>query len=110
MKKKDTGIYFKCSRKEKDTIRKNAGLCGLNQGEYILKRALGFETGPVQPDVLYDLYGKLCDLCNRVDLGVSSETELRLVDLIVEIRETLMLPGKEKVQWQQPDSGRSKEG
>ena len=110
MKEKDTGIYFKCSRKDKDRIKKNAGLCGLNQGEYLLKRALGFEIKPVQPELLYDLYGKLCDLCNQVDLNGKSETESKLVDLIVEMRERLLLPGKEDADWQQQVSGRSKDG
>ena len=45
MSKKESGIYFKCSQKQHEQIKKNAKECGLKQGEYILQRALGYEIG-----------------------------------------------------------------
>jgi NAD-dependent SIR2 family protein deacetylase len=57
------------------------------------------------PDVFYDLYSKLCDICNADELS-SPETEKALLDLIDRMHSELLLPRKESLnKWQQQDSG-----
>ncbi|MBO4869348.1 MAG: hypothetical protein J5585_06510, partial [Clostridia bacterium] len=57
-----TGIYFPCTDAQKRKIKSIAAKCGLGQGEYILKRALGYEPKTVPPDAFCVFHKKLCDL------------------------------------------------
>ena len=49
-KRSPTGIFFPCTEAQKRKIKSIAAKCGLGQGEYILKRALGYEPKTVPPD------------------------------------------------------------
>lgn len=63
--KSKNGIFFEVTEVQKRKIKKNAALCGMRQGEYILRRALGYEPKAVQPDAFYHFHKDLCDLLNK---------------------------------------------
>ena len=103
--------------KDKDKIKQLAGKFNLSVSEYMVQRALGYEPRTVQPDVFFDFYNKLCQLCNSSE--ITPETENKLLALIDEIHSELLLPEKETItqikngtevndEWQPPDSGLSK--
>ena len=111
MTEKTEVINTRVSEKEKQTIEQYAAACGLTRSEYLRKRALGYEPRSALGDSFYQLYSKLCDLCNQ---SMTVETEKALLELITEIRKELMLPQKqtkkEVVAWRLQDSGQSKDG
>lgn len=111
MTEKTEVINTRFSEKEKQTVEHYAAACGLTRSEYLRKRALGYEPRPTLGDSFYQLYSKLCELCNQ---SLSVETETALLELITDIRRELMLPRrqskKEVAAWQQPDFGQSKDG
>ena len=114
-KKTSKGIFFEATEAQKQKIRKNAALCGMRQGEYILRRALGYEPKAVQPDAFYLFHRDLCDLLDR---ELSPETEAAALKLFDEIYAELIDDRKqppdeicaEVSAWQRPDSGPSKAG
>ena len=110
MTEKTEVINTRVSEKEKQTIEQYASACGLSRSEYLRKRALGYEPRPAVGDSFYQLYSKLCDLCNQ---SMTVETEKALLELITDIRRELMLPRRqskmEVVVWLQQDSGQSKD-
>lgn len=106
MEEKTDRLYTRVTPAEKKRIAGLAQHCGLSQAEYIRKRALGFEPRPALSKDFYKLYHRLCDFCNK---SLSPDVEAALLDLITDIREELILPGKqslkEVVAWQQQASG-----
>lgn len=112
IKKSKNGIFFEATEAQKRKIKKNAALCGMRQGEYILRRALGYEPKAVQPDAFYHFHKDLCDLLNK---ELSPETEaaaLKLFDeiyakLIDDRKQTTTEIREEVMSWQPPDSGPS---
>lgn len=118
-KKPDIRISARVTKREQQRVSALAEKCGLSQSEYIKQRALGYEPRTVLPDVFFDFYNKLCELCNTVE--ITPETESRLLSLIDEIHATLLLPEKKTVKqikseievidkWLPPDSGPLKTG
>ena len=118
-KEKLARIEIRVKPKEKEKIKQLAEKCNLSVSEYVVKRASGYESRTVLPDVFFDFYNKLCELCNSSD--ITSETESKLLALIDEIHSELLLPETETVkqikngievntEWRQPDSGLSKTG
>lgn len=118
-KEKFARIDIRVKPKDKEKIKQIAKKCNLSVSEYVVQRALGYAPRTVQPDVFFDFYNKLCELCNTVEL--TPETENRLLALIDEIYSKLLLPEKETVKqikneievsrkWQPPDSGLSRTG
>ena len=105
MKEKKSRMEIRLSEKDKKTIERYAKKCGVPVSEYVRQCALGFSPRQALPDDFYDLYSRLCDVCNLVDPGFTEETERELVELISDIREQLLLPGKEAATWQPPASG-----
>ena len=110
---------MRVNQKDKDKIKQLAEKCNLSISEYLVQRALGYEPRTVQPDVFFDFYNKLCQLCNSSE--ITPETENKLLALIDEIHSELLLPEKETItqikngievrnEWQPPDSGLSKTG
>ncbi len=94
---------------DKEKIKRIAEKCNLSVSEYVVQRALGYEPKMVLPNVFFDFYNKLCELCNTA--GFTPETENKLLMLIDEIHSELLLPRKEDMcKWQPPDSGLSKTG
>ncbi len=118
-KEKLARIEIRAKPKEKDKIKRLAEKCNLPLSEYVVQMALGYKPRTVLPDVFFDFYNKLCELCNTA--GFTPETENELLSLIDEIHSELLLPEKETVKqikngiegsdrWQPPDSGLSKTG
>ena len=95
MKEKKARMEIRLSEKDKKTIERYAKKCGVPISEYVRQCALGFSPRQALPDDFYDLYSRLCDVCNLINPGFTEETERELVDLITDIREQLLLPGKE---------------
>lgn len=105
MEEKTDRLYTRVTPAEKKRITSLAQHCGLSQAEYIRKRALGFEPRPALNRDFYRVYYRLCDFCN---MPLSPDVETALLDLIADIREELILPGRQSlkvVAWQQQDSG-----
>ena len=108
-KEKLARIELRIKSKDKDKIKRLAEKCNLSISEYLVQRALGYEPITVLPDVFFDFYNKLCELCNTA--GFTPETENKLLALIDEIHSELLLLRKEDMRkWQPPDSGLSKTG
>lgn len=94
-KEKYARIDIRVKPKEKDKIKRIAEKCNLSVSEYMVQRALGYEPRTVLPDVFFDFYKKLCELCNSGNLTPEAESKLLL--LIDEIHSELLLPRKEDV-------------
>lgn len=108
-KEKLARIEIRTKPKEKDKIKRLAEKCNLSVSEYVVQRALGYEPRTVLPDVFFDFYNKLCELCNTAEFAL--ETESKLLTLINEIHSELLLPRKEDMRkWRPPDSGPLKTG
>lgn len=108
-KEKLARIDIRVKLKDKNKIKRLAEKCNLSISEYLVQRALGYEPIAVLPDVFFDFYNKLCELCNTARF--TPETENKLLSLIDEIHSELLLPRKEDMRkWQPPDSGLSKTG
>ena len=93
-KEKTVQILIRAKPKDKEKIKKLAAKCNLSVSEYMVQRALGFEPKTVLPDAFYDLYDKLCEVCNTEGM-LSEQTENALLDLIDRIHSELLLPRKE---------------
>ena len=118
MNNKNARIELRVTQSEKKKIARLAESCGLSQSEYIRQRTLGYAPRTVQPDVFFDFYQTLCRLCDEVADKVSPETERKLLEVVDEIQQRLLLPEKstmaqirkEMMTWQQQASGPSKDG
>lgn len=95
-KEKLARIEIRVKPKDKEKIKKLAEKCNLPLSEYVVQRALGYAPRTVQPDVFFDFYNKLCELCNSS--GITPETENKLLARIDEIHSELLLPEKETVK------------
>lgn len=91
-KEKSVQILIRAKPKDKDKIKKLADKCNLSVSEYMVQRALGYKPRTVLPDVFFDFYNKLCELCNTAELTPTTESKLLL--LIDEIHSELLLPRK----------------
>ena len=108
MNKKQTGIYFTVTEKEKRRIERNAKLCGLKKGEYIRQRALGYAPKAVPPDVFFHFCEKIDKLCEH---PFSFDVNRQALSLLAEIEKDIIRPSKEDLsEWQQQASGPSKDG
>lgn len=118
MNNKNARIEQRVTQSEKKKIARLAESCGLSQSEYVRQRTLGYAPRTVQPDVFFDFYQTLCRLCDEVADKVSPETERKLLEVVDEIQQRLLLPEKstmaqirkEMMTWQQQASGPSKDG
>ena len=77
-----TGIYFPCTVAQKRKIKNIAAKCGLGQGEYILKRALGYEPKTVLPDAFFVFHDKLCKILDSPPTSDVEKAALRVFDEI----------------------------
>ena len=59
-----------------------AAKCGLGQGEYILKRALGYEPKTVPPDAFFVFHDKLCEILDSPPTPAVEKAALRVFDEI----------------------------
>ena len=118
MNDKNARIELRVTQSEKEKIARLAESCGLSQSEYIRQRTLGYAPRTVLPDVFFDFYQTLCRLCDEVADKVSPETERKLLEVVDEIQQRLLLPEKssakqickEVTTWRQQVSGPSRDG
>lgn len=117
MNDKNTRIELRVTQSEKKKIARLAESCGLSQSEYIRQRTLGYAPRTVLPDVFFQFYQMLCRLCDEIADKVSPETERKLLEVVDEIQQRLLLPEKsstaqirkEMMTWRQQASGPSKD-
>ena len=117
MKDKNARIELRVTQSEKEKIARLAESCGLSQSEYVRQRTLGYAPRTVLPDAFFHFYQMLCRLCDEVADKVSPETERKLLEVVDEIQQRLLLPEKssakqickEVTTWQPPASGPSKD-
>ena len=110
MKEKDKRVELRLPAKEKEQLEQLAKKCGLSLSEYLRKRGLGYEPGPLLDNRFYDVYAKLCEISN---LPLQPEAEAPLTAIFNDLRQNLFLPRKqtqrgiieEVALWQQQDSG-----
>ena len=110
MKEKNARLELRLSAKEKEQLEQLAKKCGLPVSEYLRKRGLGYEPGPLLNDRFYEVYSKLCEISN---LPLSTETEAVLISILNDLQQNLFLPWKQNQKeiikevacWQQQDSG-----
>ena len=103
-------INIRVTEKEKAQLDFLAQKCGLSLSEYLRKRCLGYEPGPLLDNRFYDVYAKLCEISN---LPLQPEAEAALTAIFNDLRQNLFLPRKqtqrgiieEVALWQQQDSG-----
>ena len=94
-KEKFARIDIRVKPKDKEKIKRLAEKCNLSVSEYVVQRALGYEPKMVLPNVFFDFYNKLCELCNSSEITL--ETENKLFALIDEIHSEFLLPEKETI-------------
>ena len=100
-------INIRVTEKEKQTLDSLAAKCGLSLSEYLRKRGLGYEPGPLLDDRFYAVYSKLCDISN---LPLQPDTEAVLTAILRDLQQNLFLPSKQSAKEValslQQDSGR----
>ena len=77
-------LELRLSPQNKSKIERFARKCNQSTSQYVLQRALGYEPKAAPPDAFYDFYGKLCELCNRLD-EFDAETKAAVLSLAEEI-------------------------
>ena len=93
MKEKDKRVELRLSAKEKEQLEQMAKKCGLSLSEYLRKRGLGYEPGPLLDDRFYAIYSNLCEISN---LPLQPDTEAMLIAILNELQQNLFLPRKQK--------------
>ena len=92
MKEKSARLELRLSAKEKAQLESIAKKCGLPVSEYLRKRGLGYEPGPLLNDRFYEVYSKLCEISN---LPLTPETEAVLISILNDLQQNLFLPRKQ---------------
>ena len=85
-------INIRVTEKEKQRLEQLAGKCCLSLSEYLRKRGLGYDPGPVLDDRFYAVYTKLCEISN---LPLNKEAEAALTAIFNELQQNLFLPRKQ---------------
>ena len=110
MKEKNARLELRLTAKEKECMEQIAKKCGLPVSEYLRKRGLGYEPGPLLDDRFYAVYSKLCQISN---LPLQPEAEAELIAILNDLQQNLFLTRKqtqkeiieEVLASPQPDSG-----
>ena len=89
MNEKTEQIYMRVTPQEKNRIIANAEKCKLSVSEYIRQRCLGFAPREVPPQAYYDMCSMLEDAL------VFPEGEKMIPGILKELRETILLPGRD---------------
>ena len=85
-------INIRVTEKEKAQLDKLAQKCGLSLSEYLRKRGLGYEPGPLLDNRFYEVYSKLCEISN---LPLQPDTEAVLITILNDLQKNLFLPRKQ---------------
>ena len=92
MKEKNARLEFRLSAKEKEQLELLAKKCGLPVSEYLRKRGLGYDPGPLLDERFYTAYSKLCEISN---LPLQPDTEAVLIAILNDLQQNLFLPRKQ---------------
>ena len=92
MKEKNARLELRLSAKEKAQLESIAKKCGLPVSEYLRKRGLGYEPGPLLNDRFYEVYSKLCEISN---LPLQPDTEAVLIAILNDLQQNQFLPRKQ---------------
>ena len=107
MNTKNKRIEVRVTDQEKEKLGSYAEYCGLSLSEYLRKRGLGYEPGPLLDDRFYTAYSKLCEISN---LPLNAEAEAALTAIFNDLQQNLFLPRKKNTREValslQQDSGR----
>ena len=107
MNTKNKRIEIRITGREKEKLESYAEHCGLSLSEYLRKRGLGYEPGPLLDDRFYVVYSRLCEISN---LPLKAETEAVLTAILKDLQQNLFLPRKQSAKEVavslQQDSGR----
>ena len=93
MNTKNKRIEIRVTGREKEKLESYAEHCGLSLSEYLRKRGLGYEPGPLLDDRFYAVYSKLCEISN---LPLQPETEAVLIAILNNLQQNLFLPRKQR--------------
>ena len=93
MKEKNARLELRLSAKEKEQLELLAKKCGLPVSEYLRKRGLGYEPGPLLDERFYAAYSKLCEISN---LPLQPDTDAVLISILNDLQQNLFLPRKQK--------------
>jgi hypothetical protein len=85
-------INIRVTEKEKAQLDKLAQKCGLSLSEYLRKRGLGYEPGPLLNGRFYEVYSILCEISN---LPLQPDTEAVLITILNDLQQNLFLPRKQ---------------
>ena len=88
-------INIRVTEKEKQTLEGLAAKCGLSLSEYLRKRGLGYESGPLLDDRFYAAYSKLCEISN---LPLNAQAQAALTTILIDLRQNLFLPRKQSAK------------
>ena len=110
MKEKNARLELRLLAEEKEQLEQIAKKCGLPVSEYLRKRGLGYEPGPLLNDRFYEVYSKLCEISN---LPLQPDTEAVLIAILNDLEQNLFLPKKQRQKeivekvagWQLQDFG-----
>ena len=92
MKERNARLELRLSAKEKAQLESIAKKCSLPVSEYLRKRGLGYEPGPLLDNRFYDVYSKLCEISN---LPLQPDTEAVLISILNDLQQNLFLPRKQ---------------
>ena len=87
MKEKNVRLELRLSAKEKAQLESIAKKCGLPVSEYLRKRGLGYEPGPLLNDRFYEVYSS--------NLPLQPDTEAVLITILNDLQQNLFLPRKQ---------------
>lgn len=88
-------IEIRVMGREKEKLESYAEYCGLSLSEYLRKRGLGYEPGPLLDDRFYAVYSKLCEISN---LPLNAEAEAALMAIFNDLQQNLFLPRKQSAK------------
>lgn len=95
MNTKNKRIEVRVTDREKEKLGSYAEYCGLSLSEYLRKRGLGYEPGPLLDDRFYAVYSKLCEISN---LPLNAEAETALTAILNDLQQNLFLPRKQNAR------------
>ena len=88
-------IEIRVTGREKEKLESYTEYCGLSLSEYLRKRGLGYEPGPLLDDRFYAVYSKLCEISN---LPLNAEAEAALMAIFNDLQQNLFLPRKQSAK------------
>ena len=96
MKEQKSHIDLRVSPEEKQKIDCIAAKCGLTTSEYLRQRALGFAPRAVPPESFW----RFCEMAgDLMEKSNSQEVNDALLQLIHDIAEDILIPGKDRPKY-----------